>query len=167
MKLALIAVVFCFAVSLFAQPNKSPSKSKQSPIQTQPALAQQDNPKSAGESKTANDGSSGWYTSPEWWIALLTALTCGAITYQAREMKRATEAMKESNKAAMLSAQTLVNSERPWLSVKFEGGSAPPKAYDYVQILIVNSGKSAARVISCTFEEDDFLFPRSRRQLPI
>jgi len=162
MKLPIIAVLFYLAVSLFAQPNKRPAQDQQSAAKkTQPAPASPDNPKPATDTKEADSSPPHWYASSEWWLVVIAAFTALAITYQAREMKRATEAMKESNRAAMLSAQTLVNSERPWLSVKFEGGNTPPRGFSYVQISLVNSGKSAARVLSCTFEEDDFLFPRS------
>src|SRR4051812_32366291 len=110
-----ITALLCLTVSLFALPNKRPTQDKQSPTkQTQSATAPQDNPKPAAEAKESNSSSPHWYTSSEWWLVAIAAFTALAITYQAREMARATEAMKESNRAAMLSAQTLVNAERPW-----------------------------------------------------
>lgn len=62
-----------------------------------------------------------WYATPDWWVAIATVLTFGAIIYQSRESARATRAMQQST--AMQEVQL-----KQWLEVdKWSGkmGSFP------------------------------------------
>jgi hypothetical protein len=52
-----------------------------------------------------------WYASPDWWLVIFAGLTGGAIIYQATEMKRATEAMKESTKLQEIGLRQWVDEE--------------------------------------------------------
>jgi hypothetical protein len=52
-----------------------------------------------------------WYESTEWWLVIIAGLTGVAIAYQAREMKRATEAMKESTRLQEIGLRQWVDVE--------------------------------------------------------
>jgi len=91
--------------------------------QQPPKAAQAENPRAShanekpnqGSDHTgaANDGPPDWYAAlkrPEWltvWIALAALLVIG---YQAYEMRRATETMRDNTRA-------FIHSERPWLAL--------------------------------------------------
>src|SRR5580704_17040125 len=98
----------------------------------------------------ANDGPPSWYTpieralaQPDWWLVIIAFLTGCAIAYQAREMASATDEMKKSTNAAMLSAKTLVASERPLLVVSPQPVKDEPHTF---VLRVVNEGKGPAQL---------------------
>lgn len=66
-----------------------------------------------------------WYKSPEWWLCILGIPTLIFVAVQSWLMKRHAEhfeslakSAQDNASAALLNAQTLVNSQRPWIIVQ-------------------------------------------------
>jgi hypothetical protein len=108
-----------------------------------------------------------WYTRPEWWLAAIAVLTFLAICYQAKEMARATKAMRESTtevkrqadilerqtkateeaaKAALLNAKAVIASERPWVVVSPEKSDAEKPNLAAFVFRITNRGRTPAQI---------------------
>ena len=140
-----VAVLWLGALHLVAQPNDSAAKSQSIPQKAAPATtATQASNKSATQTKTADSNSPHWYTSSEWWLVLIAALTGIAIAYQAREMTRATEAMRDQIRHA-------INTERAWILVEI--GELPsfepdPNRLEFLWIrpTFKNCGNTMARI---------------------
>jgi hypothetical protein len=96
MKAAILATLMCLsAVSLFCQPKGSPTKDEKTATQATPTPTPPDSDrKVATEAESTKRSSPHWYTSSEWWLVLIAALTGAAIGYQAREMARTTTVME-------------------------------------------------------------------------
>ncbi|SRR6266481_1300892 len=95
MKMLVAAFFVCITIGLFYQPKGSPAKNEQTATQSAPTPAPTDNDhKTATHTDSTKGGSPHWYTSSEWWLVIIAALTGAAIAYQAREMKDATEVMR-------------------------------------------------------------------------
>jgi hypothetical protein len=80
---------------------------------------------------------------PEGITAWLLMLTLGAIIWQSSETRRSANAAKKAAKAALLSARSLINIERPWVVVT-------AKSYGHwrFQFEATNRGKSPAEIIA-------------------
>jgi len=83
-----------------------------------------------------------WHEGVTAWAILLTLL---AIAEQTQQTRNAAEAGLDSANAARLNAQSLVNSERPWLIAEAVKNSQMPHFYE---IQITNCGRTPARFIS-------------------
>ena len=105
----LVAILFFATVCLFSQPKGSPAKNENTATQTTPAPTPQDNDrKSTAETDSAKRSSPHWYTSSEWWLVIIAALTGIAISYQAREMAKTTEIIEKQATLMKLQTDTLV-----------------------------------------------------------
>ena len=60
-----------------------------------------------------------WYEIPEWWLCILGVPTLVFVGWQSWETRKAAKAGSESARAALLNAQAVITSERPWLAVRF------------------------------------------------
>lgn len=113
-----VALVLCIAGSLFAQPNDSSSKTeKNGADDTKTASAFKHDDKSRADADAADQSSKRWYTSSEWWLVIIAALTGFAIAYQAREMTRATKVMEDQRRLTDKQIEYVVNTERAWIIV--------------------------------------------------
>jgi hypothetical protein len=118
MKAAILAVLMLAAVSLFCQPKASSAKDEKTATQTTPTPTSPDSDrKTAAETEGAKRSSPHWYTSSEWMLVIIAALTGFAIAYQAREMAKTTAVMErqtgilvEYNKATRESADATAKS---------------------------------------------------------
>src|ERR1700678_2551017 len=79
-----------------------------------------------------------WYTNPEWWLFIIAipSLTFLGIQMRANEM---------AAQAALLNAQAVIESERPWLVVTIEKDETMP-AYFFFRV--INKGKTPAQLIN-------------------
>jgi hypothetical protein len=112
-----------------------------------------------------------WYAKPEWWLVILGFPTLIFIGWQAWETRRAAtaarDAVVETGKnasAALLNADAIIRSERPWIFVEeSEGTKAVEPKRAHVRILARNKGRTPAEVTvnSCTFAflAYDWAFP--------
>jgi hypothetical protein len=117
-----------------------------------------------------NDNPPKWHTPierPEWWLALVAAITAYVIWLQAREMARATSVRKEQTQAskvaadaALLNAQAVINAERPWLVVSVDPDKGNPELFRFG---CLNQGRTPAKVISVSvkacFVKDQYALP--------
>jgi hypothetical protein len=93
-----------------------------------------------------------WYGFFRWpngtttWAILLTLM---AIAEQTGQTKKATEAARDSAKAAMLNAQAVINSERAWMFVELAVPTDIAGAKTIYDISCVNRGKTPARITDC------------------
>jgi hypothetical protein len=96
MKFSILFAILCFAaIGLCSQPKDSPAKNETHAAQSTPTPTPSNSDhKPADHTETAKDGPPHWYTSSEWWLVLIAALTGAAIAYQAREMARTTFVME-------------------------------------------------------------------------
>jgi len=102
--------------------------------------------------------------SPSWWhvfvawpegiTALLLLLTLAAITWQGWQTKKAAD-------AALLNAEALVNSERPWLIAEVK---REPKSLHFYEIRIANFGRTPARFIR---GDATYVFAQNPTALPV
>jgi hypothetical protein len=110
-----------------------------------------------------------WYTSPEWWLFILGIPTLFVVGRQAvlmaehaEHLKGLAEAAADNAKAAKLSAQSVIDAERPWLVVQFEQiNNLSTGAMPIFDITCLNQGKTPAlikrmdatfKVVSSPFE---------------
>ena len=153
MKPTIIAALF-LAVAVSGKPNQTPSKrDRGSEPKSAPSTAPENNNITAYYAEHPKDDSPQWYAAikrPEWWLVVIAALTGGAIAYQAREMTRATTAMREST-------DVLVTENRPWLLVDKieEPHLVPPftvpdeeRRFSHCLFKTMNHGKTPAKVIA-------------------
>jgi hypothetical protein len=91
-----LPILLCIlAVNLFPQPNESSPKHKnQSTDHAGNTFTFNDNRKAEAQADTTKTSPPRWYTSSEWWLVIIAAVTGFAIAYQAREMTRATNVMQ-------------------------------------------------------------------------
>ena len=97
------------------------------------------------------------HSSPHWWDVLiawpegitawLLLLTLGAIVWQAWETRKSARGAKEAAQAALLNAQALINSERPWILVKVDA-SKGVLGFDGFDITAINRGRTPASIVS-------------------
>lgn len=89
------AIVCCIAVHLFAKPNDRATKNENATADHAPhTVTFVNNEESTAKAETAHSRPPRWYTSSEWWLVIIAALTGLAIAYQARETARATGAIE-------------------------------------------------------------------------
>lgn len=88
----------------------------------------------------------------QWPIVAIGIATLFIIGWQAREMRRATEAMLVSVEAVKRQTNVLVNSERAWV----EGSIVPKLQIGVLRwgLEIRNDGKTPARLVSCRLNYD-------------
>jgi hypothetical protein len=104
-----------------------------------------------------------WYAKPEWWLVILGAPTLVFIGWQAWETRRAASAARDAvietgknASAALLNAEAIINSERPWIFV--EVGQPSQKARNaHVQFTAWNRGRTPAEIIVYTCESQPFI----------
>jgi len=101
-----------------------------------------------------------WYKSPEWILVIVGVLTALVIGYQswatmlaARATERMVGPAADSASAALLSAQAVINSERPWLFIEIVTVPANADNNDIPEHLgfsvrFRNRGKTPAEVVS-------------------
>jgi hypothetical protein len=95
MKTVIFVAILCLGtVNLIAQPKDSPAKNETPAAQSTPMPTPSNNDhKPADQTERAKSDPPHWYTSSEWWLVLIAALTGAAIASQAREMARTTKVM--------------------------------------------------------------------------
>lgn len=69
--------------------------------------------------------------------------------YTLRKIAEQAEIAVKSANAALLNAQAVINSERPWLVIKIERGTQ--LAGGPFQFVAVNQGRTPAEIVSCRF----------------
>ena len=100
-----VAVLCLGAISLFPQPKDNPAKNETPATHSTPTPAPPNRgQKSANDTEATKSGPPHWYTSSEWWLVLIAALTGAAIAYQAREMAKTTEII--GRQADLMKTQT-------------------------------------------------------------
>lgn len=106
-----------------------------------------------------------WYATVEWsnWaLVVIAAITAWAIWIQAKETKKAAEDGRSSADAALLNAQAVLDSERPWLVVMPERNIATGELGFHFRVM--NKGRTPARLVSATIDDTFIVRPD---QLPI
>jgi len=96
--------------------------------------------------------------------AKATADSVEAINRQADIMERQTKATEDAAKAALLNAQAVLDSERPWLVVTPVKNEALPGRYYYF-FRVTNKGRTPAKLISGSFSQV-FLFNADKLPVP-
>src|SRR5207302_6246690 len=93
MKTGIFVAVLCFgAINFLTQPKDSSTKNETPATRNTPTLAPPNSDhKSASATEATKSSPPHWYTSSEWWLVIIAALTGFAIAYQAREMVKTTE----------------------------------------------------------------------------
>jgi hypothetical protein len=95
-----------------------------------------------------------WYTSAEWWLFILGIPTLFVVGRQAvlmaehaEHLKGLAEAAADNAKAAKLSAQAVIDAERPWLVVQFaQTNNLDSGAMPMFDITCLNQGKTPALI---------------------
>src|ERR1017187_502721 len=144
-----IAVLFICAIPVSGQPYKASIPNKTA-AQSEAAVAVnlikwEEDKASPAE---ADNNAPNWYATlerPDWWLVAIAFLTGLAITYQAREMTRATKEMHDAGRQA---AKHLELTERPWICVKL-AVAGPLIADDNgvhvtINVILQNVGRSPA-----------------------
>jgi hypothetical protein len=161
------ALILCvIAVNGLAQPNDSSAQHKDCPAdQTCISASSQDNKKPEAHTDTSDNRSPWLYAAlknPDWWLVIIAGLTGIAVAYQAREMKRATEAtgvqathmagqLTEMQESRKIENKTLILQYRPKIIVRnvkalqfsFELGE--PGECE-IRFILVNTGGSPAYI---------------------
>jgi hypothetical protein len=100
--------------------SRTDSKETHSQIELAPSSNQSE--RDAPDTSEATDQRTPkWYASlkgPDWWLVVAAFLTLGILIYQGYQMRRATDAMLDSTRAAKASADAYIASERAWLIVE-------------------------------------------------
>jgi hypothetical protein len=93
MKFSILVAILCSAaIGLCSEQKDSPAKNETPAANSTPTpMPSNGDHKPADQTETAKGGSPHWYTSSEWWLVIIAALTGFAIAYQAREMVKTTE----------------------------------------------------------------------------
>jgi hypothetical protein len=108
-------MLFCISVRVSGQPNQTSNSKDRNPDPKCPAsISSEDHSVTNYYPQKAEADPPKWYTPferPDWWLVVIAAATGLAIAYQAREMKRATEAMKESTKLQEIGLRQWVDVE--------------------------------------------------------
>ena len=160
--LGVLTIVAIAAIGVSGQPNKASNKERQNSANRQPSAVTPDSAekhKSSNADQTEpNPDSPKWYESlerPEWWLVILGFPTLVFVGWQAWETRK-------SASAALLNAQALVNSERPWMVITIEHS---PSVFqdDVFTIKAINRGRSPAEVIS---RSENCLIVKGEGQMP-
>jgi hypothetical protein len=108
-----------------------------------PAASFVHNETSSPDKETSKAEPPHWYASPEWWLCILGVPTLIIIGWQANETRKAAG-------AALLNAQSVLDSERAWLTAEVLNFEQPqPKSnMIWIEVAINNRGKTPARVHS-------------------
>ncbi|MGA8150982.1 MAG: hypothetical protein WB952_08540 [Terriglobales bacterium] len=162
MRIVLTATVLALLVIGGSKPKKEPStdtnKPTQPPQQTVTVVNQQASERQDEDQSTKPKSYLCRLFSPENLpniaLAIIGALTLGAIWYQAREMTRATEEMKKGT-------QTAINSERAWLTAEVKNFDDPPPDSHmiWIEIPITNNGRTPARITRIAVTSKIIPFP--------
>jgi hypothetical protein len=94
-----VAVLFCLcAIDVTSQPDKAHTKREQSAEpKSPPSLPTPNSNVTAYHAEESKGDPPKWYAPlerPDWWLVLIALLTGGAVAYQAREMRAATDVMR-------------------------------------------------------------------------
>lgn len=87
----------------------------------------------------------------QWILVFVAAITAGFICWQAWETRRSAQASAEAAGAALLNAQAVIRSERPWLVVTFLPDKEKLGSFRFS---CRNKGKTPAKVISMSAKLD-------------
>jgi hypothetical protein len=114
---------------------------------------------------------------PEWALVIVGIITAAFICWQAWESRKAAQAMRDSiphqrkaADAALLNAQALINSERPWVMIQIK--ELPVEQTNGVfdlrsfQFTVFNYGKSPAHIVDCKGPKIEF-YGEPDKDLPI
>jgi hypothetical protein len=104
----------------------------------------------AKEAQNRKDYAPWWNVLVAWPEGITTwaiILTFAAVGWQADETRKAAMATKDAAKAALLNAQVLINSERPWVLVKAEP-SKGALGFNGFDITAMNRGRTPGSIIS-------------------
>jgi hypothetical protein len=96
---AAIAALLClFAVGMSSQPNKTSTTNEQTAAPKGPSTPPPENNNiTTYYAEHSDDDPPKWYAPlerPDWWLVFIALLTGGAVAYQAKEMKDATDVMR-------------------------------------------------------------------------
>jgi hypothetical protein len=112
-------------------------------------------PSQAGDA--SDDCGLHWYTSPEWWLCILAVPSLFLLWGQTYANEQAAKAAKASADAALLNAQAVIKSERPWMlfteiaGMNLEPIEAQQNRPTMVGLNFRNSGKTVARITAWKF----------------
>jgi hypothetical protein len=99
-------------------------------------------------------------------LAEAAADNAEAASKNAEFSKLNASATEKNAEAALLNAQVAINAQRPWVTVKATHGISEAKGNPYFLLQAFNTGKSAARILSCVEPiEADYRYPD--RELPV
>jgi hypothetical protein len=158
MKAQFAAAVICIlAGHLLAQPNKGSPKDKNKPADhTGNTVTLTYNQESAQKAEAPKSSPPHWYTSSEWWLVIVAALTAGFIGWQSRETARAAKATQLAAESAEKSANAWMNGERAWIFSEVHDmkrtyiASSPIPVLTSFQFHFTNHGKTPGRILrSC------------------
>ncbi len=82
-----------------------------------------------------------WYAalhSSEWWVVIIAAITASVVCWQSWETRK-------SAAAALLNAQAVINSERPWIVAVLEAVKGPMGGFN---VRVKNKGRTPAMILS-------------------
>jgi hypothetical protein len=90
-----------------------------------------------------------WYESPEWALVVVGCITFIVIGWQSWETRRAATASKEAAMAAVLSAQSVIDTERPWFVASIERRGEDS---DDWRVRITNKGRTPGHLAHLSAE---------------
>src|ERR1700688_133758 len=168
--LMLAAIVATSAGNLPGSPNQSSPAHKQDVAQQAPANAPPvtvviENGQRGEPAKTSAPQAPQGDTTPEWVLVFVGVVTAVFIGWQSWETRRSAQAVKDSlphqknaADAALLNAQALINSERPWVMIQIETiPDREGKAKATFLTKVFNYGKGPAHVTHCSKVKIEFL----------
>jgi len=159
--LFVLAMIFALAIYVAIQDQRAATKSaEQRTPPANPTISTE-----AHDNHSQKDAHNAKWNSPRWyklfawpegittWAIILTLL---AVAEQARESAKATKAVRDSiphqknaADAALLNAQAVINSERPWVMVQTEVLPQQNSAKALFKLKAFNYGKSPAHILNC------------------
>lgn len=145
-RFAIVIIIFTSAVNLSGQEKNSPGLSKQDRNnQTSPTVEFTfvHNEASKPDAKAADPQSPHWYASAEWWLFILGVPTLAVLGWQANESRRAANAARDAAIVARLSAQAVLDSERPWIAISVES-----LARNQFIFRATNTGRTPANIVA-------------------
>ena len=94
-----------------------------------------------------------WYSSSEWWIVIIAALTGIAVAWQARETAKATRAVERNTRA-------FIDSQKPTIIAEAKGQPLNDLMESVPRVRLVLSNKGPTTAYHCLYESWIELVPR-------
>jgi hypothetical protein len=147
-RLAILGLALALAPVVSGQPNQAPNSRQQPAKQSKPAVIPANGPNGQANVQTNQADPPKWYKAlerPDWWLVIIAGLTGCVISWQSWEMRKAAETGLESTKAALLNAQALINSERPWILITTKPRVHGLPGFD---VFAENKGRTPAAIVA-------------------